>query len=413
MKKKKKITRAPKGSGHIRQRSDGSYEGQYYFEGERLSIYGESYDEVRSKLNLILDDIYHKNYSKGCMMPLWVYLSYWAKKYTNLRPGSAPNYRTYIEGHVQNSRIGSTPLKLLTLDDFQAFFNRLKKQGRLDGKPGGLSPKSLRNIYQMMNQALDYAVSHLRFLTTNPMNGVILPKVPKPKIQVMDREDQRKVETCIHQEDIVNELLIYIDLYTGLRIGEITALQWPDIAPDKSSFRITKSLERLYKEDAKERPEYIPLDPHCYEKASKTALYFGPPKTESGKRIVYCIEAVAWALQKIEEYQIENGIYNPKGFVFLTRRGTPYEPDNYRSKVFRPFLARANLAGYTPHSLRHTFATRAFELSIDAPTLASLLGHAQSSTTLNMYGHSKENHRKEAMQKLNSIRSDSSDSESA
>lgn len=133
---------------------------------------------------------------------------------------------------------------------------------------------------------------------------------------------------------------------------------------------------------------------------SNTALYFGTPKTEMGKRRIYTSEQSVLGFDRIEQYQKENGIYQFDGFVFLQRNGNPYEPRAYND-LYRDVLKRAQVDYRKFHTLRHTFATRAYELKFDIPTLSELLGHAQKSTTENMYGHSVDDTKKRAMSMFN------------
>ena len=62
-------------------------------------------------------------------------------------------------------------------------------------------------------------------------------------------------------------------------------------------------------------------------------------------------------------------------------------------------MNRADVSYHNFHSLRHIFATRAFELNFDIPTLSEILDHAQKSKTENMYGHSLDESKKRNMEK--------------
>ena len=331
---------------------------------------------------------------------MYDYLHHWHHSYIDVRPATHGNYDAYIEKHIRASKIGSIPLRQLVLDDFIAFFKEKQNSGRLDGKAGGLSPKTLRNIRNMISEALDFAVYHLRWIEMNPCKGLKTPSVIPRKITVYTTTHQRRIEQAALEHININALMILIDLYTGLRIGELCGLLWSDFGPNKEYFDVQRIIERLPVQWAEQRPDYIRIPLQNAKNNGKTALYFGAPKTEMGKRRIYTSEQSVLGFERIEAYQKENGIYQHDGFVFLQSSGNPYEPRAYND-LYRDVLQKADVEYKNFHILRHTFATRAYELKFDIPTLSEILGHAQKSTTENMYGHSVDDTKKLAMAKFN------------
>ena len=85
--------------------------------------------------------------------------------------------------------------------------------------------------------------------------------------------------------------------------------------------------------------------------------------------------------------------------IFATSAGLVYEPRTYED-LFKRALKEANLPNINFHALRHTFATRALEAGMDIKVLSSILGHAQASTTLNLYAHALPDHKRDSMQKM-------------
>lgn len=398
-----KSRRSPNGTGCIKERSDGRFEGQYYYNGERKSCYAKSEEECRGKLNICLAKIYKGSYIEGSMMPLYVYLNEWHNRYTSftsIKPATHKNYDSYIEGHFYNSRLGSIPLKKLTLLDFCDFFAKKETSGRLDSKPGGLSPKSIRNIRNMAAEALDYAVNNLKWIERNPMHGLKTAKVTPPEIKVFDHVTQDKIEKATLEHENINALMVLVDLYNGLRIGELCGLMWPDFGRNNEYFKVKHIIERLDKKWADGRADYQQIPIKNSKSNSSTALYLGTPKTDVGKRIVYLSEQAVNGFNLIKLYQIEHGLFDPNGFVFVQKNGNPYEPRTY-TELYRKILKQADVSYQNFHTLRHTFATRAFELNFDIPTLSEILVHAQKSTTENMYGHSLDETKKAAMAKFN------------
>lgn len=402
---KKAKKRAPNGTGHIRERSDGKWEGQYYYLGEHKSCYADTESECRGLLNSILAKIYKGSFVAETSIPLYSYLYIWHQKYTEIRPSTHKNYETYIENHIGASKLGSIPLNRLTLNDFKDFFDLKKVSGRLDGKNGGLSPKTLQNMKVMMSEALNYAVNHLRILEYNPISGLKLPKAVRPKINVLSKKNQSKLENAsLTYDKTINALMVFIDLNTGPRIGEYCGLMWPDFSPNKEYYDIRRTLERLYIHWAEQQPNlYTRVFCNFTKEGAKTALYVGPPKSEKSERRIYLSDEIISAFEAVERYQKANGLYDPNGFVFRQTNGNPYEPRAYQG-LYKKIVDAAGIDYVNFHVLRHTFATRANELGIDIPTIGEILGHAQNSTTLNMYGHSVDDHKIAAMRKISQNR---------
>ena len=91
--------------------------------------------------------------------------------------------------------------------------------------------------------------------------------------------------------------------------------------------------------------------------------------------------------------------YDADSYLFCNYSGEAYDPRVYED-LFKRTLKAAKLDNINFHALRHTFATRALEAGMDIKVLSSILGHAQASTTLNLYAHALANHRKMSMDKM-------------
>ena len=157
-------------------------------------------------------------------------------------------------------------------------------------------------------------------------------------------------------------LMAYMALYTGLRRGELCALQWKDIDFDKKTIRVSKSV-------------YWTNDhvPHIKE-----------PKTNAGIREVPIMDALYDILYPLKK--------RPSDYVFGLLHS--YQID----KGFARYQRETGL-GVTLHGLRHGFASILYKNNVDIKTAAYVLGHAQSSTTLEIYTHLME------QDKLSSVRS--------
>ena len=121
--------------------------------------------------------------------------------------------------------IANLPLNMVDVHTLQTYLNDLLQNGRLDGN-GGLSPKTIRNLYNMLHKAMKQAVGN-KLILSNPADYVVLPKIIKPSVRTIDLHEQKQlIETCRGERWTIAVLL---SLGTGLRIGELLALRHSDI----------------------------------------------------------------------------------------------------------------------------------------------------------------------------------------
>ena len=124
-------------TGHIRQRENGLWEGQYVYERERRSIYGKTREEVSQQLAEVITSIEEGNYIRPNQHTLLSWLREWQNTYAKptLRPSTFTNYEMTIERYF-NTELGRVKLKNLSTRMLQNFFNEKLFSGRADGKPG-------------------------------------------------------------------------------------------------------------------------------------------------------------------------------------------------------------------------------------------------------------------------------------
>lgn len=156
--------------GSIVKRKDGRYMGRYTLDNKRYAIYGTTYDEVRIKLTEALANINKGLYSINSEYTLSQWLREWLEIYAlpTVKQSTYISYESYVRLHLLPA-LGTFKLTTLSVEQFQKFFNQKQKS---------LSPKSLRNIYNMLHNCLEQAVINGRLLR-NPLQGVKLPPVQK------------------------------------------------------------------------------------------------------------------------------------------------------------------------------------------------------------------------------------------
>lgn len=179
------------GEGSITKRADGRYMGRYTVNGKRKTVYGASYEEVRQKLNEVLNEIAKGIYIEPGKDTVTSWLREWLVTYAlpTVKQSTYVSYEEYVRNHLI-PELGDTKLTSLTREQLQRFFN--KKAGGTKGQKG-LAPKSLKNIYNMLNEAIEQALINDK-LIRNPLHGVTLPKVTKKDIRILDSDEQTALQ---------------------------------------------------------------------------------------------------------------------------------------------------------------------------------------------------------------------------
>lgn len=245
------------------------------------------------------------------------------------------------------------------------------ENGRKDGK-GGLSG-SVHTIKYILQSSITYG-ANIGYM--EPINFRF--KVPNYKnecIETLTEEEQKSLENYIYQHFNLSTLGILLCLYTGLRIGEICALQWEDISLKESSIMVRKTVQRL------------PIK----KVNAKTTLKINPPKSKTSYRKVPIPHFICKHLEKYKQEDLKT--------FLLTGNTHPLDPRTYQYR-FNKYLKESNIRHVNFHALRHTFATRCIQTGIDVKTVSEILGHSNINITMNFYVYSSFDFKKEQIEKL-------------
>lgn len=368
---------------NITKRKDGRWEARilkgYKQDGRAIykSLYANSYSQVKAKkteyLSVFIPDKTKKfNQNDTFDNILSLFLQY--KKY-QVKESTFACYCNIIEKQIRPS-LGC--LKAYKIDNItiEKFIEEKLICGRLD-KKGGLNRKSVKDILTVLSLVLKYADK------TGLMNitriHYSLPKIEKEEIEIFTAEEETTLTNFAITSNNFQKFGVCLALYTGLRIGELCALQWKNIDLKNSLIVVKNTLTRITDTDK--------------ITTRKTKIIIDAPKTIAGKR---SIPIPSFLLPKLRAFCCEETSDND---YFLTGTKKYIEPSNYYVK-YQKWLKEMQLSKRTFHALRHTFATRCIESGFDVKTLSEILGHADVNITLNRYVHSSLDLKRKNMEKL-------------
>ena len=334
------------GTGTVRQRGDGRWEGRvvigYDDSGlpKTKNVLAKTKRECQEKLRQLTESMVGRNDRKvKSDMLFGDWLCYWYENHSKpmLRASTQNNYENVIHNHVL-PEIGKIPLNKLSQNDLQQFYGRLKKNGRkrlTEQYGAGLSDRMVRMCHAVCRSALERAVRD-DLLRTNPAIGCKLPPKKAKEMQVLDREELQKF-LIQAQADGYYELFL-LDLCTGLRRGELIALQWEDLNFETGVLTVNKQAYTVNGE-----------------------LQIIPPKTKASMRKLVLPPAV---LAVLREYRRK--VDSRWMFPSPVKADRPITPGVARRRL-QTILERADCKRVRFHDLRHPYVkhtTKIFSLRL-------------------------------------------------
>ncbi len=284
-------------------------------------------------------------------------------------------YKGLIELHIVPA-LGEQDICILTRRQISDFLFEKRHSGnqRYDG---GLSPISINLMLSILNMAFDYAYDR-EYVENNPCDRVKrVPAVDRKHADAFTKEEQKRLEQTIEAEDDDRLFGIILCFYTGLRIGELLALEWKDLNEDCSILTVSKTVYRGKNENGDWR------------------LCVDTPKTRSSFRRIPLPEHLCAILAKKRNF-------SPSPYIVQNKKGERMSIRSYQY-IFERLTEKAGVRKLNFHAIRHTFATRALENGMDIKTLSEIMGHKDASITLNRYAHSMMDTKIEMMKRMTKV----------
>lgn len=372
----------PRKGENIYKRKDGRWEGRYIKSRDRSGkakygyVYGKSYREAKQKQRnaiIKLKDSPENENNQVILDRSTIRLlsDDWL---TSIKPqikqSTINKYNNLLVSYIL-PYLGDVDIHDLTVDKLYECCNYLLQKG---GKQGtGLSAKTVSDTLSLIRRIVGYAAcrGHNTLCTGRELSI----NQPAKGINVLSQSEQNILCQYLYHNQNERNLGILLCLFTGLRIGELCALEWADISLESGTIYVHQNIQRVQIKG---------------KGSKKTEVVITTPKSQCSIRTIPIPEFMISILKSADmEHQ---------GYL-LTGSKKYLEPRTMENH-FRKILDTISIRKVNFHTLRHTFATRCIEVGFDIKSLSEILGHANVNITLNRYVHPSFQLKKENMERL-------------
>lgn len=272
------------------------------------------------------------------------------------------NYKQQITKHLK-VYFSKHQLRDFENTQIQMFVVYLKKEKNLGNR-------SIEGIVSVLKLILRFAMENNLIRSFSLKTKMPVENIEENKIKLFSPEDVEKIK-LFEFKDKKMELSINLLFYTGIRNGEACALRWSDIDFNKKTISVKRTAQRVYA-----------------GKGVKTKVEVGLPKTKSSIRKIPINEKL---LKMLKKYKNDD--------VYVIGGDKPTDPRTNRNIILN-FCNECEIDSKSPHAFRHTFATTLINNGVDLKTVSELLGHASVQTTIDVYVHTSDTARINAIEML-------------
>ena len=368
------------GEGTIFRRKDGRWCGAYFDEQfNRHFVYGKTQTEVKRKLKEKQAGRTIKG--KPYLFQEWILEFLQNYKKNELKVTTYNSYMLRYRKHILNTKLGMTKLENVKAANLQQYYNEKLKEG--------YSSKYVRSIEVIFNSALDRAFK-LKMIPENPNIFTALPPKERYEAKVLSREEVERIVTEAKEEELYP--IVVTTVYTGMRKGEVMALNWENVDFKERKIYVKNSLCRVYDEQPGEDGRY------------RVSYQILEPKTKKSIRMIPMLDEVYAALVEQKRRQeilkaSQRDQYLDQGLVFTDERGNHLYQREFMDK-YHQFLQKYHITDVRFHDLRHTFATLLIESDVSMKLVQELLGHSTITTSMDIYTHVSDQMKEKALDQL-------------
>ena len=369
--------------------------GKYIRKTRTIKIIEESLLKSKKKVRDYLNEEFAKfkaeiesgEYIAPEKMTFVAFVEEWREKYAvkHLGEKTLELYMIHLNNRVIPS-FGHLRLDAIKTIQIVNFIEEMGKVNRLDGKKGAISPGTVQIIYRAIKNVFSRAVEW-KVIKTNPVEGVKKPRAIPKNMEVYNNDEVESLLTYLENEQIHWRIMISLALTTGLRRGELLGLEWKNIDIDKGTLDIRQSLT------FSKNGGYKVKEPKTKNSLRKVAL----PTSMLAELREFKIHCNKLRMKSADVWQGGESF-----FLFTSWNGKPLNPYSV-GQWWRRFINRTSLKYIRFHDLRHTSATLLLNQGVHAKIISSRLGHANITTTLNIYAHALQEADQSAADKLDSL----------
>lgn len=354
--------------GHVYKKGDTYYirfDAPRGLDGKRRQVgkscTGMTKKEAKQHLHEIEAKIVRGEYQQPSSHTISTYLEEWLVHTRGLiGENTFANYTMVVHKHLIPG-LGNTKLSELTPLQIQRYYATLQKLGSNRNStrhPKALSPKTIKNIHGIFHRALAQAV-RLGILVRNPTDAVDTPKVSRAKVNAATPEELLSLMAAI-EEAGVWRLPLLITLGTGMRRGEVLALQWQDYNPTAKTLVIQRALSQISTDNV-------------IVKGTKT----------DQTRVVLVNDSLA---EEINHHRELTPFHGPCDWICARTDGSHHTP-RHLTRAFDSIVNKMGINRLTLHGLRHSHATTLIAAGVPVKTVSERLGHSTVVITQDIYAH--------------------------